>query len=315
MRPNLYTFLERGIAQTRKYGFGLMLHRYGTMPRILKTPPVPCSDDSALEVHTMVCRRDWLNGVWSLKSFRAMADQPFRLVVFHDGSLSAREVDCLRQQFPGVRIPTVAEVALLVEQRLAQDAPTLVKIWKSGRCFILRKTMDSWLCARRRFVIKIDPDVLFFQRPDELLDAEATLAGRYSAFNVHRHRTHRDGMYCLDPEKLCAQFGIDLPLQFNEGLGVVDTSVTDWPLIEQIFSAMPVLDDLLFLTAQTIEGIFSVRHGFVPLPVERYNVEHDDIAIDQRTVARHYLSKMRDRFYVEGIPRLLADPRSRKFVS
>lgn len=315
MRPNLYTFLERGTAQIRKYGVGLLLHRYGTLPRILKSAPVPCPEDALLEVHTMVCRRDWLNGVWSLKSFRAFSEQPFRLVVFHDGSLTARELACFHQHFPGVQIPSVEEIAPLVEQRIAPVAPTLVKLWQSGRCFILRKTIDSWLCARRRFVLKIDPDVLFFQRPDELLAAEATLAGRYAAFNVHRHSTHRDGMYCLDPEKLFTQFGINLPPEFNEGLGVVDTSLTDWPLAERVFSALPLLDDLLFLTAQTIEGIFAVQHGYVPLPVNRYHVEHADIDIDASTVARHYLSKMRDRFYVEGIPRLRADPRVRKFVS
>jgi hypothetical protein len=315
MRPNLYTLLERGLAQTLRYGPALLLHRYGTRPRILKTRPVPCPDDALIEVHTMLCRRDWLNGLWTLKSFRAAANQPFRLVIFTDGSLTASDEECLRAHFPGVHLPTTAEIAPLVEQRLASIAPTIVELWRSGRCFILRKTIDSWLTARRRFVLKIDPDVLFFRRPEELLNAEATLAGRYAAYNVHRHRTHRDGMYCVDPVKLHAQFGIDLPPDFNEGLGVVDTSLTDWPLAERVFAALPLQEDLLFLTAQTIEAIFCVQHGFLRLPVDRYNVEHEDVPADERTVARHYLSKMRDRFYVEGIPRLLADPAARKFVA
>jgi hypothetical protein len=315
MRPNLYTVLERGLAQTLRYGPGLLLHRYGTRPRILKTRPVPCPDDAEIEVHTMVCRRDWLNGVWTLKSFRAAAGQPFRLVIFHDGSLTARDEQCLRDHFPGVHLPTAAEVAPLVEQRLAPIAPTIAELWRSGRCFILRKAVDSPLVARRRFVLKIDPDVLFFQRPEELLNPEATLAGRYAAYNVHRHRTHRDGMYCFDPVKLNAQFGLDLPTEFNEGLGVVDTSRTDWPMVERIFAALPLQEDLLFLTAQTIEAIFCVQHGFVPLSPDRYNVEHDDVAVNEQTVARHYLSKMRDRFYVEGIPRLLADSTAQKFIA
>src|SRR5258708_38218280 len=104
----------------------------------------------------------------------------------------------------------------------------------SGKCFSLRKAVDSWVSGRRRFVVKIDPDVLFFRRPDELLNAESTLSGRYAAFNVHRPRPHRDGMYCLDPVALETKFGIDLPTNFNDGLGVVDTSVPDWAFVERI---------------------------------------------------------------------------------
>lgn len=315
MRPNLYTFLERGFAQTRKYGLGLMLHRYLTRPRILQTAPVPCPDDAPLEVHTMVCRRDWLNGVWTLKSFRAFAAQPFRLVIFQDGSLSPEEVASLQHHFPGVQIPSQDDLEPLVEQRLAPLAPTVVKLWKTRKCFILRKSVDSWVSARQRFVLKIDPDVLFFQRPDELLNPEATLAGRYAAFNAHRHRTHRDGMYCFDPIALNAQFGVDLPPEFNDGLGVVDTSIPDWAFVERIFTTLPLVDDLLFLTAQTIEAIFCLRHGFVRLSADRYHVEHEDIPVDDRTVARHYLAKTRDRLYVEGIPRLLANATARKFVA
>jgi len=315
MRPNLYTFLERGIAQTRKYGFGLIRHRYGTRPRILKTAPVPCPEDSPLEVHSMVCARDWLNGVWALKSFRAAAEQPFRLVIFQDGSLLPEDLELLRRHFPGVVIPRLDSVASLVEDRLKSLAPTVVKLRMSGKCFILRKVMDSWVSARQRWVLKIDPDVLFFRRPDELLNAEATLAGRYAAFNAHRPRSHRDGVYCLDPDALQAQFGIDLPAEFNDGLGVVDTSLADWAFVERIFQALPLREDLLFMAAQTVEAIFCRRQGYVPLPADRYNVENEDLPVDETTVARHYLSKTRDRLYVEGIPRLLATPGARKFVA
>src|SRR5258708_35197834 len=109
----------------------------------------------------------------------------------------------------------------------------------SGKCFSLRKAVDSWVSGRRRFVLKIDPDVLFFRRPDELLNAEATLAGRYAAFNTHRTRAHREGMYFLDPSKLNAEFGIDPPAEFNDGLGVVDTSSPDWAFLGRVLTAEP----------------------------------------------------------------------------
>jgi hypothetical protein len=315
MPANLFTFLERGLAQTRKYGLGLVRHRYVTRPRILKSAPVLCPEDSPLEVHTMVCQRDWLNGIWALKSFRAAAEQRFRLVIFHDGSLSPLDLKQIHYHFPGVVIPSQDFITSRVEQRLTPLAPTVVKLRNSGKCFILRKTVDSWACAQQRWVLKIDPDVLFFRRPDELLNPEATLAGRYAAFNAHRPRSHRDGVYCLDPEALKSQFGMDLPAEFNDGLGAVDTSLADWAFVEQVFQALPLREDLLFMTAQTVEAIFCLRRGYLQLPAERYNVEPEDVAVDDVTVARHYLSKTRDRLYVEGIPRLLTMASARKFVT
>jgi hypothetical protein len=253
--------------------------------------------------------------VWSLRSFRAAADQPFRLVILHDGSLSAENIADLHRLFPGVQMPSHDSLRSSAEQRLGTLAPSVLKLWQREDCFILRKVVDSWLSARQRWVLKIDPDVLFFQRPDELLDPEATLAGRYAAFNAHHSSGHREGAYCFDPERLQAQFGLDLPFGFNDGLGVVDTSMVDWALIEQIFAAMPLQPEFLFLASQTIEAIFCRRHGYLPLPMNRYLVEHTDDPVNGSTVARHYLAKTRDRLYVEGIPRLLASKSARKFVT
>ena len=79
-----FSILKRGIRQIREYGPGLLSERYWHRKKILKNQPVECLSDSELEVHVQVCKRDWINGIWTIMSFAHYAKQPFRLVMIHD---------------------------------------------------------------------------------------------------------------------------------------------------------------------------------------------------------------------------------------
>jgi hypothetical protein len=256
-----------------------------------------------------VCKRDWINAVWTLKSFRYWADRPFRLVLHrdtadHDLKLEPNQLDVLRRQFPGIVVPSREKVAQLVQQHLEPVAPRISSMWYSGQYFTLSKVVDTLLLAERRRIIVLDPDVLFFDRPDELLDVDDQEPAIFARFNVLRNKMNIDGMYCIDAQAVREHYGLELPVRFGTGLGWLWPEMCDWALLDQIVSdpQIELNERAAFMIDQTLLGLVCVEKGYEPLSVERYAIEPVD-SLDG-VVARHYYSKTRHLMYREGIRRL-----------
>lgn len=252
-----------------------------------------------------ICRRDWLNGLWTLHSFfRAAGAPPFRVVLLSDKSVGAEVLGHYRRLFPGICIPEAKETEALALRRLAPLAPTLFEMWREGTYFTLPKVLDSWLWSANPRWLCVDPDVLFFLPPKEMLDY--ILGGTADQFlwNVPQDKGHCDGTYCFTPRESQLATSLSLPARFQIGCGGVDAKGFDWVLAEQLFRQMPVPRDLIFMVDQTLFGLFAAKHGFRGLPEHQYCVE--PVESLEGVVARHYYGKTRDLFYVEGIAALLS---------
>lgn len=299
-----YTLLKRGLSQIRELGPGLITERYWHRKKILKSEPLPCPPDSELEVHVQVCKRDWLNGIWTIISFACFAKQPFRLVMLHDETVPEFAWDHYCRLFPGVVIADRDKLLPEVEKQLSHLSPTIVEMWKSGEYVTLPKIVDTWLLAKNQTVVTLDSDVLFFDYPEEILD-ESNVQGQLAIYNYINYKrlgtaaTH----YCHNVDALYNGTGIKLPEDFIIGLGRVNLKYYDWPLIERVLSEHPPEGRVKhFMIDQSILGIWASVHGFSHLDKKRYSV--DPVESLHGVVARHYISKTRDLMYVEGIRKL-----------
>lgn len=295
-----YTVLKRGLSQIRELGPGLLAERYWYRKKILKAKPVPCPEDSELEVHTQICHRDWLNGIWTIMSFAYFAKQPFRLVVLQDGTVPESALNDYRRLFPGVVTADRESLGPEVEKRLGQVSPNIVEMWNSGFYCTLPKVVDSWLLARNSTVLTLDPDVLFFDRPDELLD-ESLVTGKLAILNhVNNGGDGISGHFCLDADELKDRTGIELPHHFGIGLGRLNLDFYRWETCEKVFNECPPAGNVKhFMIDQTITGIWAAEHGYDELDKGRYAVR--PVENLNGVVARHYYSKTRDLMYVEGV--------------
>ena len=61
-----------------RHGLTTLYFRDVVRPRILRTPPVTGLDDTAAEIHVLTSADDWLNLVWTLKSFYAVSPRRLR---------------------------------------------------------------------------------------------------------------------------------------------------------------------------------------------------------------------------------------------
>src|SRR5689334_17586963 len=95
----------------QKFGHGLTTAYYRDVvrPRILKTAPVKVTTDSRCEIHVLTSSKDWLNLVWTLKSFYAVSGRKYALCIHDDGSLNEGARSALQRHFPSARVILRAE--------------------------------------------------------------------------------------------------------------------------------------------------------------------------------------------------------------
>lgn len=282
----------------RRQGAVAQFVRFVVRPLILQTLPCPCPPTAPFEVHLQICRRDWLNALWTLKTLRYFSEREFRLVLHRDKSIRFRQLDTLRAHFPGVIIPDHAAMLEACKRQLGATAPTLCKLRHSGRFFTLPKVIDAWLSARSETIYSIDPDVLFFSRPDQMLD-ESESAHAFCQFNVERFAGFPERRYCFHVDAIREACDLEMLHDFSCGLGWFQRSKLDWGLVESVFSRLPVNEEDIFMTDQTVLGIVAARHGRVKLAPLAYAVEPVDSL--EGVVARHYYGKTRHLMFREGM--------------
>jgi hypothetical protein len=303
LNPNAFTSLSRGISQFRKFGWRLLWHRYVTRRRILGADTIRCSVNAGIEVHMQVCARDWLNALWTVHSFWHCTHQPFQLLIFCDASVTEEMQARLRDSLPGANIISSAQLPATVKNQFAERFPMLYRLRCDPRFFTLPKVIDSYSLRSHDVVLTIDPDVLFFARPDELLADLDPARPYFGRFNLPRLDADPRGAFCIDASPLRETFGVDLPLRFNCGLGSLNYGAANWEWVEHILRALPPDPERAFMLDQTIFWLLAERGGWAPLPLERYVLE--PIETLDGVVARHYFGKTRDLFYAEGIAELL----------
>ena len=280
----------------QKFGHGLRVAYYRDLvrPRILLTPPVHNTTDKRCEIHVLTSSQDWLNLIWTLKSFYAAAGRHYTLCIHEDGSLARDEMQTLRTHFPDARIISKSEA----------DVQVLPSLESFPRCLEFRKTnhlspkvfdFPHYLESERMLIL--DSDVLFFKEPTGLLH-------RIEDPNYHYNVVNRDlgSAYTVDPKAVKTHTGIDLVEHFNSGLGFIhkDSLTADW--IEEFLGLPGISAGHFWRIEQTLCALCSSRFGVELLPPS-YDIRVNGGIND--SPSRHYVGEIRHLFYREGIRRLV----------
>lgn len=279
----------------QKFGHGLYTawRRDVTRWSILRTDPVVGLTDDRCEIHVLTCERDWLDLIWALKSFFATANLKFRLCIHEDGSLREESAVLLRSHFPD---------AQLVLRRDANERLNDEGLRKYPRCASLRaanvlalKVFDFKTYLRSDRLMLVDSDVLFFRRPEILLERILDTKYRYNSLN-------RDwGMgYSVDPHATQALVPFRIQSHINAGLGLMHRHSYDFELFEWSLGLPGILSHPHRIE-QTLVALACSRFGHEFLPSE-YDVTLDKAGPTQ--IVKHYTGPIRHLLYREGIDRV-----------
>jgi hypothetical protein len=260
---------------------------------ILATPPVKTATTGPAEVRVLTWRRDWMNQLWALKTFYHFAGVDYPLHI-HDGGLDRGQGERLLAHFPNARFVAADEALTHITKVLtARRLPHCLEFRRNNPFGV--KLIDYFAFSTAQRVVSIDSDILFFRRPDELLDADGD--PRRNLFN----RDVRD-WYCLEPERLEGLFGIRPPAGVNAGLSLIWRESVDLNFVEHCLARME-LPAHHWLTEQTVHAINSKAYGIELLP-DTYCVGEGPLPAEQ-LVCKHYPGPYRPQMYAEGMRRLV----------
>jgi hypothetical protein len=299
---------KKAVRLVRQHGIRLIVERFFRRKEIFSSPPVPCDPNSALEVHTQVCNRDWMNGIWTLKSLRAQCGSSFNLFVYLDINVQPEVRQIFETHFPGVQIPKQEWLEERVRERMAPLAPAIAALWRARHSPTLCKLVNMWICAKNQRLLYLDPDILFYAPPAELLtfistDDGSDGLGVWNVTGMIPESLPDTGGYSLFENDVLETYGLKLPRDFNCGLGAIRPRTLDWPFIEKVLGTLRWRPDRTLMVEQTCFAIQAVRSGWERLDRKRYLVG-GGAALDEEVVTVHYTGGRRDLFYVEGVPKL-----------
>lgn len=280
------------VRQKYQHGFQTAHFRDSVRFRILDTQPISDTTDRTCEIHVLTCAQDWLNLVWTLKTFYHYSNRHYALCIHDDGTLTHSDRDTLQHHFPNARLI----------DRSSADERIFTYLSTYPRCLEFRKTnhlspklfdFPAYLESDR--MLLLDSDILFFAEPTVLLQ-------RIEDPNYRLNTVNGDvaSAYTVDPAIVQQKFGFEIIEQFNSGLGLIHKASLNLDWIEA-FLALPDIMGHFWRIEQTLYALCSCRFGVELLPFD-YDV-HLEGGINNAP-SRHYVGKIRHLMYAEGIQHL-----------
>ena len=289
-----------GLRRLQREGFGRAFRRWRLWSQILKTEPTPTdvvADGAPVEVHLLCYERDYLCAIWALKSFYHFSRVRYPLVIHLQGRTTRRMERRLRRHFPAARIVAQADADSLVEEWLTSRGFLRLLAARRANPFMLKLT-DFALLSNAVHLLTLDPDLVFFRRPSELLIA--------SGAPLPTSIFQRDPVstYNITEEKARAELGVDLAPRVNTGVMLFPRRSLELSRCEK-FMAHPEVARSTGWIEQTLYALCASEQRRVAYLPESYLLSLQE-GVDQASlVMRHYAGPSRPLLTEEGMTRLV----------
>jgi hypothetical protein len=255
--------------------------------RILKSAPQPVPIDAEFEIHVLACSKDFLCLLWAVRSFYFFSGPIVSLTIHDDGSLQAWHFQILGRLFPGSRVIPKSQSDDEATRFLASFPKCQLS---RNQSVYMIKVFDFPFYSRGKRIILLDSDVLFFEKPVDLLSS-----GQESLFNSDIWTN-----YLFSTKDISSRFGITIPEKINIGLGVMSKECFDLALTEKMLED-PGLGSAPFFIDQTVIAMLAARNKIRLLGPEYQMSLSRGLA---NTVSKHYTRLIRHLLFLEGLPRL-----------
>jgi hypothetical protein len=297
---------------------------------IFKTKPFIVPQQCNVELHMLVCKKDFLRSFWSLKSFLYYSGISPRLVIQNDGTLTSEMIELYKEHFPHCIVNTNNDDQI-------RDALTGYPMCQFflGHHAIAKKLLHPLLLSRSDYVMIMDSDILWFKQSKAIANCvkkglpfyvnggcagayvrnqkfmEAQL-GLYPANNVNSGIIgyQKSKFFDLEFIESAIQKLVDIPKELLlESIGYVDESVNiksedinqtiDWWVMEQTIYALLLGREmnrqaLKHWSNRALDQLLGYLHQFPNSPIMR------------GTALIHYISDARhNQFFPAGVQHLI----------
>jgi len=289
---NLVWLLRRDL----KRGPSASYHFWRTLPN----PPQqldlwPSLPKAAVPIHVLTGREQLPLTFWMLASLSAVSGLRWQVVIHDDGTLTPEDCEKIRTTIPSARTITAAESDSVMNKALA-DYPNCANYRATHP--LARKCFDIPHFAEEERFFLIDSDVLFFSRPEEMLQW-GEKSDKSCWFNQDPQEPSP-----VSPSSAPSVFGSPLWPRVNSGLCFLTRQATsDLDFYESCLGVRELRHAALWRIEQMLLGLGASKVGIGGILPASYEVSLGrDRSPD--AIARHYVGKVRDRFYAEGLAQL-----------
>ncbi len=238
--------------------------------------------------------------LYAVKSFLHHSGKAFSVVLHDDGSLTSKDIASLRRHLVGVNIIKKVTADNAIARMIYQYSyvhgyryGTFVKseVGRKISIFAL-KLIDFSLFSNAAKILVLDTDVLFFKRPDEIVQWIEATANKDCLYSYEEYHLKKDSMGALDfQKKIGPQCG------FNSGLICLDRSAFSLPILDDWLKINKERIDKEYILEQLAYNHLVSQTGRQnPLP-SSYSFNYNDAGC----VATHFGNK---RLFFRNLPRV-----------
>jgi hypothetical protein len=255
----------------------------------LAPPQLPSADPAWPEVHFLTGGKFWDQTALCLLTLQAHAGCSLRAVFHDDGSVDATVAARLGRIFPHARWRRPAETTAALDLHLAAARhPVLRERWRTYPN--LRKLIDVHV-GERGWKLVLDSDMLFFRRPDFLLDW-------LRAPDRPLHLVDVKDSYGYSRPLLESLAGAPLPSRLNVGICGLCSDKLDWDRLESWCRRLQETEGTSYYLEQALVAMLCAGCRCAVAPVDDYQVLPQEAECRApRAVLHHYVAGSKRGYY------------------
>jgi len=273
--------------------------------KVLSTRPYRTGEDSPhFEVHVLLGNRHVGMTLWCVKSFLHHTERKYTVVLHDDGSLTAQNVESLKKHLVNVRVVRRAEADDLIREKI-KHLPNCCEYRFSPKetsdhrgvkydmhIFAIR-LFDFNLLSNASKTLVLDADVLFFKKPQEIVEWAEDPVDRKSLYSIEQYIPQRNARY----EVIGFERKIPPPIHFNAGLLCLDKRAYDLEVIESwIGKKKELMDKIATFEQMAYNNLVEEKGGGTALS-DSYSFNYTDADV----IATHFAIK---HLFFRNLPRL-----------
>jgi len=282
----LRSFGEGGPLQQRRTAAG----RAEMESAAASLPTVSATSGKPIEVHVLTGRKFWYQTAFCLWTLARHSNRPLAACIYDDGTLTADLQQSLGRVFPGTRFFGQSAILERLDAILpAARYPALRERWLHYPN--IRKLTDIHAGAAGWRLV-LDSDLLFFRRPDFLLQW-------LDSPGLPLHAVDTVTSYGYSRGLLESLAGRTLPERLNVGLCGLRSEALDWDRIEYWCATLIAGEGTHYFLEQALVALLLAGHECAIAPESDYvTLPCPPEATDCRAVMHHYVADSK-RWYFQ----------------
>lgn len=236
------------------------------LKKILKTKSIFSNPGSDIVVFSLICHRDILPYLYSIKSFLKNFKEKVRIEVIDDSSLTKKDYQLLKKHIKTIKIYHKNDLMKKIDNRIIK------KYIENGRATTLKLIAPVYLYNNKKMIL-LDSDIVFVNDLSELREHIKKSDKPLYSFNqksfhyLNKNKNRRIVNEDFDGFKKKYKFNFELPEKFNAGFLYYNTRRSNLKLIRNIIEYC--FDNNLFCDGdQTPHAI--LLHDGIALSSDKY---------------------------------------------